>query len=138
MQVTTIGTNIDGIKSKKKTNKSLGSNFSGLIDDLDNESTAASGSSSVSATNPLIFLQEVGDEEKERREAVEQGFDALKYLENIRNGLLSGALSRDTIIGLESLLDKFKKNFSNTNLQQVIEEIEVRAKVELAKLERDK
>lgn len=137
MYVTTIGAVGDSKLIKKKAAKAGGSGFSELISSGDAEEASPAGTASVSSASQLFFLQEVDNEDQHKKEAVSQGFDALKYLDNIRNGLLLGTLSRGTIMGLDSLLQKFKKNFSDPHLTQVIEEIELRARVEIAKLERD-
>lgn len=122
---------------KKKTAKKGVGGFSELLSDSEIEEAQTASSAGVSSTSSLLFMQEVSDDEYQRKEAVNKGFDALKYLDNIRIGLLCGTLSKDTIMGLERLLQNFRKNFNDPQLSNIIDEIELRARVEIAKLERN-
>lgn len=133
------GTNALGASDalKKKTAKKNAGGFSELLSESEIEESQTAGTSSISSTSSLLFMQEVGDEEAHKKEAVTQGFDAIKYLDNIRMGLLLGTISKDNLIGLESLLQKFRKNFSDPQLSNILDEIELRAKVEIAKLTRN-
>ncbi len=123
--------------TKKKPAKKGVGGFSDLLSASEVEESSTSGTSSVSSTSQLLFMQEVDDEEFQKKQAVTQGFDALKYLDNIRMGLLCGTLSKDALIGLESVIEKFRKNFSDPQLSNILDEIELRAKVEIAKLIRN-
>jgi hypothetical protein len=125
---------IEKNREKKKSAKTSAGGFSELISDTQIEESGAANTPAVSSTSSLFFLQEVGDEAKQKKEAVAQGFDAIKYLDDIRAGLLMGTLSKDTIAGLETILERFRKNFSDPKLSEIIDEIELRAKVEIAKL----
>jgi len=128
---------IDKSREKKKAYQKGASGFSELVSNSDVEDSQASNAPAVSGTSSLFFLQEVGDDGPQKKGVVKRGFDVIKYLDNIRVGLLCGTLSKDTIIGLEPLLEKFKKNFSDPKLSQIIDEIDLRAKVEIAKLNRN-
>lgn len=119
----------------KKAIKPGSGGFSGLLSSGDVEEASTHTTSGVSSLNSLLFMQEVGDEEYQRKEAVKHGFDVLKYLDNIRINLLCGTLSKETIFGLDSVLQKIRKNFNDPHLSKIIDEIELRAMVEIAKLE---
>jgi hypothetical protein len=136
MYITGLGV-IDKSREKKKAAKTGAAGFSELVSNSEIEDAQLASTPAVGSTSSLFFLQEIGDDAQQRREFVTQGFDALKYLDSIKIGLLYGTLSRDTLISLESLLGRFKKNFPDPKLSQVIEEIELRAKVEIAKLDRN-
>jgi hypothetical protein len=123
--------------TKKKDAKKNAHGFSELISAGEIEEMGTSSTSAINNTSPLLFLQEVNDEEYNKKTAVKQGFDTIQYLDNIRNGLLLGSLSKDTILQLDAILKNFSKNFTDPNLTQILEEIELRAKVEIAKWERN-
>ena len=122
--------------TEKKSKKTGTSGFAGLLSagesDTQTQEAAASG-----GVNPLFFLQEVNEDEPRKREAVKQGFDAIKYLDNIRMGLLTGKLSETTLTGLDAVLQKFRKDFTDPKLSQILDDIELRSKIELAKLLRN-
>lgn len=136
MYITNIGSTGESKALSKKPVKPGAGGFSGLLSSGDVEESPASVASSINGINQLLFLQEVdADEQHQRKEAVKSGFDVLKYLDNIRLNLLCGTLSKETISGLSALLQRVRKNFSDPLLSQILDEIELRAMVELAKLE---
>ena len=82
----------------------------------------------------LIALQEVPDASTGRRRALLRGTGMLDLLDDVRVGLLSGIVPRGR---LQSLLDSLKgrrETIEDPRLAQLIDEIELRASVELAKL----
>ena len=82
----------------------------------------------------LIALQEVPDASTGRRRALMRGSSMLDLLDEVRVGLLSGIIPRGR---LQSLLDALKgrrESIEDPRLAQLIDEIELRASVELAKL----
>jgi hypothetical protein len=96
--------------------------------------TAASGAASLSSVDALIALQELPDATKGRAKAVRRGRDILDVLEDIRDGMLTGSVSRATLQRLLTLVNAEREDFVDPELAVVMDEIELRAKVELAKL----
>lgn len=94
--------------------------------------TGASGLAPVSA---LLAIQETGDATSERARAVQRGEDLLSRLERIRLALIDGRLPPVQLKGLMQALDRQGTAFRDPQLNEILEEIEVRAAVELAKLE---
>lgn len=84
----------------------------------------------------LIALQEVPDAMAERKRAVQRGEDMLDLMESIKIGLLSGGLAMLQIKKLTKLVESHDSDALDPELKSVLEEIELRARVELAKLER--
>ena len=102
----------------------------------------AGAASSVPGTLPLgsiealLAVQGVDDATSgaSRQGARARAEDLIKGLEDIRDGLLAGQLPRRQ---LESLLARLKSRIvppSDTRLAELLQDIEVRASVELAKL----
>ena len=56
-------------------------------------------------------------------------------LDEVRDGLLAGGIPRATLNRLATAVSKRQEGFSDPKLQGVLDEIELRARVELAKLE---
>ncbi len=77
----------------------------------------------------LLAAQEVGADETERR----RGHSILDRLEELRLGLLSGGLSRRSLEHLGALVAVERAQAVDPRLAQVLDEIDLRAKVELAK-----
>ncbi len=118
-----------------------GASFSAFLDSADAASDVAS-SEPVSTAAPvlgagaLLGLQEVNEEEVARRKAVKKGRTAIEALEQLRDSLLTGTLSPNTIRQLEQIVNEQRVGHNDSRLHHILDEIEVRAAVELAKLER--
>ena len=125
-----------GAKSqvKKKSDSAGGGSFASHLSGA-SEASSSSDVSPLSPVNSLFMLQEIDEEADSKKQAVEQGFDALDYLEKIRFGVLTGTVSSDTLKNLNSLIEQWRKNYNDPKLESIIDDIELRAAVELAKLE---
>jgi hypothetical protein len=89
----------------------------------------------VESVSSVLALQEV-DESNPRQRARRRGDEILDRLDEIRHGLILGSVSRQTLTQLEQVVRTKVAETSDPRLTEVLQEIEVRARVELAKLER--
>lgn len=96
--------------------------------------SAASGVASLSSVGALIALQEVPDAVTGRAKAARRGRDMLDMLDDLRDGLLTGGVSRATLQRLLALVNVKREEFIDPALAEVLDEIDLRARVELAKL----
>jgi hypothetical protein len=96
---------------------------------------AAAQSSSVSALEGLLSIQEIPDALVGRRRAIRRGDVLLDRLEDLRLGLLAGVVPRDRLEELVQLARTAREAVDDPRLAAVLDEIDVRAAVELAKLE---
>src|SRR6204780_806084 len=81
----------------------------------------------------LIALQGIEDPLERRRRAVKHGTRALDALDELKLGLLSGALDQATLLRLKSIATDFKDGSGDERLDSVLAEIDLRVAVELAK-----
>lgn len=93
------------------------------------------GSGPISAVDTILALQGIDDSTDGRRRSVHQGEQLLTLLDEVRDGLLSGAIPRATLHRLAAAIAKKRESFVDPALQGVLDEIDLRARVELAKLE---
>ncbi|WP_339632734.1 flagellar assembly protein FliX [uncultured Sneathiella sp.] len=121
-------------KGGKAAQKS-GAKFSVESDPVETASAGGVASSSpISSIEALVALQGVdGDEPRTNKRAIAKGEDLLTKLEVLRDGMLSGNLSPDKLKQLQETLSGYKTDGADPELKQIIDEIEVRAAVELAK-----
>ena len=84
----------------------------------------------------LIAVQEVEDREARRQNLISHGDRLLDLLTDLRNGLIMGGLAKSTIETIGATLQSRKEQIDDPGLLALIKEIEVRAAVELAKIER--
>lgn len=83
----------------------------------------------------LLGLQEVSDEETQRRKMVKRGRLTLDALAGLRDALLMGSLPMATLRTLEKAIAAERAATADPMLESIMNEIEVRAAVEIAKLE---
>ncbi len=92
-------------------------------------------SSAVQDVSALIALQSVDDAlHGKKRKAVRKGNKMLDLLEDIRMGILCGTLSLSVLRQLERLTAETEAS-GDERIDALLEEISLRAQVEVAKLE---
>jgi hypothetical protein len=128
---------ISGVQGRgsKKRSGATGDSFT---PDYGEESTTTASTTStggVQGMDALLALQEVGEEPNRRRKAKQYGNSLLDGLESIRADLLGGEVSADR---LEALAHEVTTavDSGDAEIDSVLREIELRVKVELAKLGR--
>jgi Class II flagellar assembly regulator len=89
----------------------------------------------LTALESILALQNVDDAASGPSKGAARGEQLLDLLDNVRDGLLSGGIPRSTLNRLATAVSRRHENFADPKLQTVLDEIELRAKVELAKLE---
>ncbi len=125
---------------KKGVSSAAGDDFLGLLSVSETEETSslppAADIQSVTSMDTLLTLQEIPDNEMSKRQAIEDGKDALETLERLRLALLSGGISGNILSKLNEIANIRKQFINDSKLDSIIHDIELRAAVELAKLER--
>lgn len=107
----------------------------GFAEQLGSEPTAAAAKPAPAcAVGGLFALQEVEDATAERRKAVARGGRILDRLRELQHGLLSGTLDRSALADLAAQAKAARSETADPGLEQLLDEIELRAAVELAKL----
>ena len=91
----------------------------------------------IDSLQGLMALQEVSLPVTARRQkSTKRGFRLLDALGGLRTGLLAGKLDEAALAHLRQGLDEAKENNNDPVLDQILNAIETRAAVELAKLGR--
>jgi class II flagellar assembly regulator FliX len=101
------------------------------------ESSATKGPSatrSFGGIDALIALQGVDDPMERRRQGVKRGRLALDALDELKIGLLGGTLTPATLNKLRSAAAFLKDGSGEAGLDGVLDEIELRVEVEIAKI----
>lgn len=96
---------------------------------------AATGDVAAADLSNLLALQEISEEDVRRRKLVQQGKSLLDVLEGLRRQLLMGTLPPSLLRDLARQIELKKQTVEDPQLTAIIEDIELRAAVELAKLE---
>ena len=96
-------------------------------------SFASSANSPIAPTNMILALQGIEDPIFAKKKATKRGQSMLDILENMKADMLSGQINEGHLNRLLALTQQAKSN-SEPELDALIEDIELRARVELAKL----
>jgi len=130
----------DGAKgaSKPGTKKTGDGAFESLVGESGGSRGAAAASrpSSVGALDALLSLQEAesGTSEEARKRAKKRAADILDKLDQVKVGLLTGELPRSTLQQLSHVVAQHRDQGLDPQLTEILDEIDLRAQVELAKL----
>ena len=97
--------------------------------------SSIASTASVGALDSLLALQ--GEEGREKKEfkAGKRASDLLEHLEKVRLGLLTGELPKDVLSQLTYTISTHREKVMNPKLAEILDEVDLRAQVELAKLE---
>ncbi|HEY2032317.1 MAG TPA: flagellar assembly protein FliX [Rhizomicrobium sp.] len=97
------------------------------------QTVAAPGA--IASVESILTLQGIDDSTSGRSRGLQHGERLLDMLDEVRDGLLAGGIPRATLNRLATAVSKRQEGFADPKLQSVLDEIELRARVELAKLE---
>ena len=126
-------------KTVSKTSKKRGTSGTAFTSELP-ASEAASPASSVGGAAPLasvdalLSLQEVPDATTGRSRGLKRADEMLEALEEIRKGILLGAIPVARLKSLAALSRNSREKLDDKRLTEILTDIELRAEVELAKL----
>jgi hypothetical protein len=125
--------------TKKRSGVAKSGDFSSILDIYENEGVENSGTlsnvASPAAMSGMLALQEISDEEVRRKNLIKQGDDMLDSLEQLRRRLLTGSLPMHVLQNINKQLTMQKQLVNDPRLKSIIDEIELRTAVELAKIE---
>jgi hypothetical protein len=139
MKIDAYGNIKNASAAKKRVGVSSGSDFSSLLSIAESEEAGqAAKLSDIAATSALsgmLALQEVSEEEIRRKKLIKQGESMLDSLEQLRRKLLVGSLPMDVLNNIRHNLSIQRQGVADPRLLEIMDEIELRTAVELAKLE---
>ena len=142
MKVTRVGGTKETSSAKRK---SKGAGDSGAFADNllgtqgSPSAAAAPDGTTVSAADAVLAAQNVGDaldDTPQRRRLTEFADDILDRLDELRLGILMGRFSKEKLADLAQLLRRKRQQSKDPKLNEVIQEIELCAEVEIAKYSR--
>ncbi|SDM71452.1 Class II flagellar assembly regulator [Maricaulis salignorans] len=87
----------------------------------------------VSSVDAILALQSVGDFNEARKQATGRAMELLDVLDELKLALLEGGLPKAKLVALMSLLQTRRDDTNDAGLEAALDEVEIRAAVELAK-----
>lgn len=99
---------------------------------------AAEAPTPLAGIDALLLVQAVDDstERQARKRLLRRGEDILDKLEEIRHGLLLGIIPKEKLAELAGMVHARREACQDPRLGALLDEIELRAEVEIAKLSR--
>ena len=104
-----------------------------LLDEAAESAPTVPGVSPIASVDALLAVQEVGTPGSGQQHSTARGQRLLDHLDEIRMGLLRGSVARGTLVELARELDVARTEVTDPRLVEVLDEIDLRAEVELAK-----
>ena len=119
----------------RRVNKGTGGSDSTFSVSSSDARAAVAAPGPLTALDSILTLQGMDDSMSGRSKGLQHGEHLLDMLDQVRDGLLAGGIPRSTLNRLAVAVGRRHEGFADPKLQNVLDEIELRAHVELAKLE---
>jgi hypothetical protein len=119
---------------RRKTSSNSSSSFT-VSDAAESHPGIVAGPGPIAALDSILMLQGMDDSTDGRAKGQAHGEQLLSLLDAVRDGLLAGGIPRSTLNKLAVAVTRRHDAFADPRLQDVLDQIELRAHVELAKLE---
>ncbi|MDA1310846.1 MAG: flagellar assembly protein FliX [Proteobacteria bacterium] len=128
-------TGASNVKRSGSSAKGASGDFARLLQ-ASSETEATSGPAAAAPVDSLLALQEVSDQGGGGKNSARHRAELmLDRLEEIRTGLLLGSIPRSQLHELAQVAQQTRESFVDPALSDVLDDIELRARVELAKLD---
>jgi hypothetical protein len=127
---------IDSVRTAR-TSRAVSTDGKGFAPEESTQAAASglTGTGPIAAVDTILALQGLDDSSEQRRRGARHGEQLLRLLDEVRDGLLVGAIPKTMLHRLATATAARRESFADPKLQGILEEIELRALVELAKLE---
>lgn len=126
-----------GVRRKSASTQTEGGGFDqSLNQTAANDTSGVTGGGGIEQMDALLALQEVPDSVAQRSKARKQGQRMLDRMEQLHLELLEGRIAPETVERLAQEVVTAREATDDPDLNEILDEIELRAQVELAKLGR--
>jgi len=113
--------------------RTAGGTFTVSEEEAPHNTAAATSLRSVSSLDALMALQGVEDPAERKKRAVAKGRNALDLLDSLKVALLDGSVDSSTLARLKVAAEGLTEGSGDGGLDTVLDEIDLRVAVELAK-----
>lgn len=121
---------LNSVKSPKKKSVSKGG-FGSMIEE--ESVSTAQGVSSINIIDSLLDLQEIQTSGITQKE-VERGYDILDHLKKLQLSIVCGEVSEQSLELLTEMVKSSRDKLTDPALNYILNEIELRAEIELVKI----
>ena len=120
--------------SVRKAKGASGSEFSRMVGGHDAAASSVSGPGMIGGVETLLAVQQPGTEAEERRRSMEYGGEVLRELDGLRMALVCGDVAPERLHSLVHMVEDGRMKTKDPRLSAILDEIELRVRVELEKL----
>jgi len=120
------------VRRTAKAGATGGASFAKTLDET-SESGATYGVSGTGAISGVLGVQEVDDALAHASKGKLRAQDILDRLDDLRMELLTGAISKEKLMQLSRVVAARRAQVTDPRLAEILDEIDLRAQVELAK-----
>lgn len=120
----------------QRASSKKGSDFSSQLVDEPATGGGVSSSPPIGVVDGILAVQEVPTATDGRSRGIKRGYSILDHLDDIRLGLLTGSIPRKRLVDLGQEIKETRDTVIDPHLSAILDDIELRAAVELAKLEK--
>lgn len=127
--------NSDSSKGKGKVSSGDGS-FGRMVSGDSPQAEGAGASHSIARIDSLLMVQAAEDptERAARQRMEKRAGNILQELENLRTAVLTGGLTVGHLIDIADVVSSHRERVMDPHLTAILDEVDLRAQVELAKL----
>ncbi len=133
MKVNPTNPGVSARKPRAKTN-AASTSFSALTPNSEQAVTKVMTSSPIASVDALIALQ-AEEVETASQQATKRAGSLLNVLDTIKLGLLEGGIEKQTLKRLLRALGEQRQDTGDPALEAILQQVEIRAHVELAKMQ---
>lgn len=123
------------VRKTAKTSRANSSAFSEHLHESD-EVSGAAGTGAIGSITGVLDIQEVDDALDRAAKGKLRAEDLLNKLDDLRLDLLTGQISKEKLQILAQTINNKRSEIDDPRLGQILDEIDLRAQVELAKFTR--
>ncbi len=121
------------VKRSGRSDGSGSGTFSRMVGEDATNVAGVSSANPVTAVESLWALQEVDDAAARESKGKRRALDLLDTLDELRHGLLIGTIPREKLSSLSRMIQSRRAHVDDPKLAALLDEIDLRAQVELAK-----
>jgi Class II flagellar assembly regulator len=139
MKITGSGPSAGPSQRRRVSGPSSERSATGFAEHVGAKPPASSGgapSTPLATLEGVLVAQEITDPKEQRRRGVRHGHSLLAELRELQLGLVEGWVSEGTLRRLAGLLNGLRPTVEDPELDALLDDLELRAAVELAKLDR--
>lgn len=130
-------TGLTGTSPLRRTDRRAGGKSSAFAEHLGSSETTEApgvrGTRSAGGVDSLLSVQEMGDALEQESQARQRAENILESLDDLRHGLLCGTLSQHQVEKLARLVRARRAEVRDPRLIEILDQVELRAEIELAK-----